>query len=214
MKGRIIFALLVMIGCVMTQAVENKYQCLTNILASADTQIAGYREHIAELDDVMHLLLYYKGLSSELRAKIDTCNINQAPSIARCEKVHGKGACKAVTPTFVNKACQENFRIEGCCQCVINCPKDWKDDGYWCHKPAAINLKKFASTAECTSAGVNCVSINGEYFTEECPERFERIGGTLCLPRCPHGWNDQGWRCMKPGNYHVGHPFTWIRGDN
>ena len=176
--------------------------------------MSGDSQQISSIDNVNHMILYYKGLNSAQRISIDKCGLNLESAIKRCENVHGSGKCAKITTTFVNRKCPDNFRIEGCCQCVINCPDGWKDDGYWCHKPAAITLSKFTTQSECAKSGKNCVSINNEFFTEVCPTRFERVGQTLCLPKCPLGWNDQGWRCMKPATHHVGHPFIWVAGDN
>jgi len=141
------------------------------------------------LENIADLLLYYSALPDETRAKIDACSLNLAPAIKRCENINGAGACQAVTTTFANKKCQPGFKIEGCCQCVVSCPSNWEDRGYWCMKPKVVNA-------------------------ETCPDMFERIGKNTCVPRCPLGWNDQGPRCQKPRNSHIGHPFIWTRGDN
>lgn len=214
-----VFAILLMSGLVMSQAlkIDAKYRCLSNIINVEDEWTlvhAGQNEHFSYLDNVNHLLLYYKGLTSSQRTAVDGCGLNLVGAIGRCEKVHGTGNCEKITSTFVNRKCPENFRIEGCCQCVISCPKNWKDDGYWCMKPTALFLDKYDTMEACISAKKTCVSVGDKTFTEECPELHTRIGLNLCTARCPLGWNDQGYRCMKPATHHVGHPFAWTLGDN
>lgn len=195
MKAAIVFAFLVMTGAVVSQALvakDSKFECLSKIVNAeeeAADDLTRYSEDISSVDNINHLLLYYKGLSAALRAAIDQCSLNLAPATKRCERVHGVGSCEKVTSTFVNRKCPEGFRIEGCCQCVVSCPATWTDDGYWCQKPESVETD------------------------QACGERFERVG-KLCVARCPLGWNDQGWRCMKPATFHVGHPFSWVAGDN
>ena len=195
MKAAIVFAFLIMTGVVVSQSVtpkDTKFTCLDAIISTEDyayNDLARYAEDTTTVDNINHLILYYKGLTSELRTSIDKCGLDLSPAIKRCERVHGAGNCEKVTSTFVNRKCPDGFRIEGCCQCVVSCPANWKDDGYWCQKPESVETD------------------------QACAERFERIG-KICLARCPLGWNDQGWRCMKPATFHVGHPFIWVVGDN
>lgn len=219
MKRVLVFAFLVMSGLVMTQSFKKdaKFSCLSSVINIDNEWIlaqVGQNEQFSYLDNVTHMLLFYKGLTQEQRNAIDACNLNLSPAIGRCEKVHGVGNCDRVTSTFVNRKCQQNFRIEGCCQCVAGCPTGWKDNGYWCEKPTAITLTKYDSMTACTDSGKSCVAVGEKLFTQNCPEYFTRVGTNLCTARCPLGWNDQGYRCMKPGTYHVGHPFSWTLGDN
>lgn len=219
MKSLLVFVFLAMSGLVLSQTLRKdlKFSCLSSIINIDDEWMlaqVGQNEQFSYLDNVNHLLLYYKGLSQDQRTAVDACNLNLSPATGRCERVHGAGNCERVTSTFVNRKCQQNFRIEGCCQCVVNCPANWKDNGYWCEKPTAITLAKYDSLAACAAAGKSCVAVGDKLFTESCPEFFTRVGANLCTARCPLGWNDQGFRCMKPGTYHVGHPFAWTLGDN
>lgn len=219
MKSLLVFAFLVMSGLVLSQTFKKdaKFSCLSGVINIDDEWIlahVGQNEQFSYQDNVNHILLYYKGLTQSQRSAIDSCALNLNPAIGRCERVHGAGSCEKVTSTFVNRKCQQNFRIEGCCQCVINCPANWKDNGYWCEKPAAFRLTPFDSMSACTSAGKACIAVGEKVYTENCPDNFTRVGTSLCIARCPLGWNDQGYRCMKPGTYHVGHPFAWTLGDN
>lgn len=197
MKVAFFLAFMVLTGVAMCnkEVGDKKFNCLASIASAEEgtaEELSGYAHQTAVLDNVNEMILYYKGLSAEHRKEIDACKLNLAPALKRCQQVHGKDSCEKVTSTFVNKKCKSGFRIEGCCQCVYKCPGNWKDDGYWCHKPEA---KPAVGAA--------------------CPEHFEKVGRTeLCVAKCPLGWNDQGWRCMKPGTYHVGHPFMWVAGDN
>lgn len=172
------------------------------------------RLSVSANEAVNSLLLFYKGLSKEIRGEINALNLNTAPAMERCQNVHGKGNCVKVTNTFVNRKCPDGYRIEGCCNCVVDCPANWVDKGYWCIKPEVSTLKQHAAQSDCTIKGKKCSQWGNSFWIEECPPMHDRIGGYLCVPRCPLGWNDQGQRCQKPRNMHIGHPFLWAHGDN
>jgi len=233
MKRFVVFALLILSGMALAQA-DSKFKCLSEIISSDDEESlynAGYNQQITTIDSVNHLILYYKGLSPAQRSAVDACKLSLTPAIARCEKIHGQGNCQPETTTFVTRKCDKGFDLQGCCQCVIQCPKDhmsstadqrWSDNGYWCLKPQTFTVKKFNDEKSCLAGrptqlvpvGTPCVNVRGEFWTVDCPLNYERIGDTLCTPKCPLGWNDQGIRCIKPGTYHIGHPFYWVPGDN
>ena len=80
-------------------------------------------------------------------------------------------------------------------------------------KPTAVVLTKFAKRGACETATQKCKKL-GKFFVRACPKFHQRIGGNVCLAECPLGWNDQGPRCQKPENIHIGHPFSWTNGDN
>jgi hypothetical protein len=165
MKAVTVFAIVLLSGAVFCQQaakVDPKFNCLSDLAAlpeEATLDYSGASQFANTVDQVNHMILYYKGLSKTLRSNIDKCGLNLNQALKRCENVHGASQCAAVTTTFVNRKCPENFRIEGCCQCVINCPSNWEDNGYWCKKPASINKP----------------------LGEACPERFERVGTSLCM---------------------------------
>lgn len=80
-------------------------------------------------------------------------------------------------------------------------------------KPEAKVLSKYSSKNDCDKKEKKCEQV-GNFFVSECPKMHQRIGGNICLAECPLGWNDQGPRCQKPHNFHIGHPFTWVNGEN
>lgn len=81
-------------------------------------------------------------------------------------------------------------------------------------KPEATVLTKYKTEKDCQAKEKKCEKIADDFFVSECPKMHQRIGGNICLAECPLGWNDQGPRCQKPANFHIGHLFAWTNGDN
>jgi len=115
---------------------------------------------------------------------------------------------------MVFKRCPKGYERHGCCTCAIKCPSPYIENGFHCHKPQFKILKTYESTKECNSDNqINCVRFGTRFVVGDCGENYERVGATMCVPKCPLGWKDEGKRCFKPGTFHNGPPFTWAYGD-
>ena len=184
--------------------------------------------NLAEMEDVKDLLVYYEDFSLEIKQKVRNCALNLAPAIERCNLVHrksvyrqgkrslklnnsGNAICIEMTPTYVIRSCPRGFHHLGCCHCVLNCPKGYKDIGFHCIKPAFKIVGVFEKKQDC---GANCEPYGIDKYVKHCPRHYHKAGVALCIPSCPAGWHDEGTKCRKPGNIKIGHPFTWTLGDN
>lgn len=115
---------------------------------------------------------------------------------------------------MVFKRCPKGYDRHGCCTCAIKCPAPYIENGFHCYKPAFKVMKTYESIMQCNKDNqINCVRFGSRFVVGDCGENYERVGATMCVPKCPLGWKDEGKRCFKPGTFHNGPPFTWAYGD-
>lgn len=174
--------------------------------------------NLAEMEDVKDLLVFYQDFPSSIQQKVKDCGLNLNPALQRCDQVHkrtfhakNKPVCIEKTPTYVIRNCPNGFHHLGCCHCVLNCPRSYKDVGFHCIKPDFQIVGVFQSKTEC---GQKCEPYGIDRFVKICPKHYTKAGVALCIPSCPAGWYDEGTKCRKPGSIKLGHPFTWTLGDN
>src|SRR3990167_1710224 len=103
MKAVTVFVAVLLSGAVLCQQaikVDPKFTCLSDLAALPEETLLDYSgasQYANTIDQVNHMILYYKGLSKTLRAGIDKCSLNLSPALQRCQNVHGAGQCAAVT---------------------------------------------------------------------------------------------------------------------
>lgn len=86
--------------------------------------------------------------------------------------------------------------------------------GFHCKKPKFKIVHTYKSLKECEdNHEQGCVQFGVRFIVPSCGEYYQRVGATMCVPVCPLGWKDEGRRCLKPGTFHNGNPYTWTYGD-
>ena len=51
--------------------------------------------------------------------------------------------------------------------------------------------------------------MDGTVFTQKCEAQFNKIFKTLCIPKCPLGYIDNGRDCEKRGVLHLGNMHSF-----
>lgn len=87
--------------------------------------------------------------------------------------------------------------------CYKNCPAGFRDDGLYCGKPAAYGRGAgyvIWDEAKCKRENPIGCEKWGAIWYPKCKPNFHNVGGNICSPDCPQGWEDIGVSCKKP-NY-------------
>ena len=164
--------------------------------------------------NIQKALLTYGSLTQSMREDIKACRLSLKPAIGRCENIHGKGQCEAITPTFVGPKCPKGMVREGSRNCVTACPFGFKSETLFCHKPKSYFINPRKTQKECWMANAReCEKVEGEeVYTAKCSEDFKRVGSALCVAECPKGTQDMGDKCLRK-HQETGEVFLWAAGD-
>lgn len=163
--------------------------------------------------NVQKMLLAYNSLPSSLRSDIDSCKLNLAGALSRCEAAFGAGNCEAISGAAVSQKCPAGTMRQGCCKCVTVCDPTLyytTARGFCQHKtdlhqvPAMVAAS--AANGQTVVAGLNLAVAN-------CAAGFA-LNKFLCYRSCPAGTRAVGGNsCLKTSPTILGSPFAWTAGD-
>jgi hypothetical protein len=160
------------------------------------------------------LSIFYQYLTADAKKKIDACNLNMKPALAKCEAKNGAGSCE-IDGLIAQVKCPSGTKRFGCCACATACPTNFIEKDYYCYKPAPKKSAQFATKTLCeTTTKSSCEQWTLEFWVPKCESGFRRIGADQCVPTCPETWNDSGRMCFKPVVSRLSAPFTWTTADN
>ena len=83
------------------------------------------------------------------------------------------------------------------------CPVGFKDDGFYCAKPASFgrgtgSFSEATCIAEAKALGSSTCERSGLLYYPKCKTNLHSFGCCMCSPDCPVGWEDIGMSCLKP----------------
>ena len=85
-------------------------------------------------------------------------------------------------------------------KCVQECPPGWRNDGFFCAKPAAYGRGTgyaIWNEAKCNRENPGGCEKWGLNWYPKCKAGFHPVGCCLCSPSCPQGMTDIGVSCQK-----------------
>lgn len=164
--------------------------------------------------NVYKMLLAYSQLPQAMKDDIDSCKLNLAPALARCESIFGSGNCEPVSGTMINQKCPSGYLRQGCCKCVIECSSDefYTANRAFCqmkeelHNIPVIQTSSSASSSSVVNSGMN-IALGA------CKKGFS-LNKFVCYKNCPTGTRAVGGAtCLKDQPIALGSPFSWTGGD-
>lgn len=164
--------------------------------------------------NVYRMLLAYNQLTESMKNDIDSCKLNLAPAMARCEAINGKDNCESISATMINQKCPTGYLRQGCCECVIECDSTefYTENRAFCQmkkeQHAIPSILLFSS-----ATGTNKVNSAIGIATGDCKKGFE-MNSFICYKSCPQGTRAIGGAtCIKDKPIILGSPFMWTAGD-
>ena len=121
---------------------------------------------------------------------------------------------------YVTRKCPKEFIRMGCCKCMPKCSpklfitteKNHNDQFDYCIKKRTFETQLIKKSEIDEEDQQKYEFVRDEWWVKKCGMDFQRIGETMCTPKCPYGWPDLGDRCQKK-NMLVLMPFVWQVGD-
>lgn len=164
--------------------------------------------------NVQKMLLAYNQLPASLRSDIDSCKLNLAPALARCEAAHGAGNCELISGTAVNLKCPAGTLRQGCCKCVPECdPALYYTTarGFCQHKADFAAVPSIVAASSAASGQTVVAGLN--IAVGACQAGFA-LNKFVCYRACPQGTRAIGGAtCLKDQPTLLGSPFVWSAGD-
>lgn len=173
---------------------------------------------LRDLKQTILKITMVKILPPETQKMLRDLNLDLRPSLARCERIHGKNSCINLWGTMSVKKCPRGYERFGCCMCVLPCPSsDFVDVGNYCKKPKPYLTHLYGNLRECKKHNKLendiCQLFGVRGYTEKCDEGYSREGELNCRKDCPIGWPDDGSFCTKIGTVEKMVPSPWMPGD-
>jgi hypothetical protein len=222
-------------------SVLNKLDNKENIFIPEENSIDDLiSEGISETFDLTSMLLQFSHLALKDQQDIISCNLNMNAAMERCTDVYDK-PCELIDWNFLNpkleqekiekrawlkpipyvtRKCPNDYIRIGCCKCMPLCPEklftttvENSDDKYdYCIKKRTYETPIIKGEVGAAKYDKGFEILRPGIYVQECDKDFQRIGQTMCNPKCPFGWPDLGDRCQKK-NRLVLMPFVWQVGD-
>lgn len=164
--------------------------------------------------NVHKMLIAYNQLPQSLRSDIDSCKLNLAAAVTRCESIHGAGNCEAISGAAVHQKCPTGTVRQGCCKCVAECDSNlyYTTARGFCKHKNDLHVVPAMSSASSASNGQTVVSgLN--IAVSACNPGFA-LNKFLCYRSCPVNTRAIGGAtCLKEKPTILGSPFVWAAGD-
>jgi hypothetical protein len=164
--------------------------------------------------NVQKMLLTYNQLPQALRNDIDSCKLNLAGALSRCETAFGTGNCEAISGAAVHQKCPAGTLRQGCCKCVTECDANLyytSARGFCLHKSDLHSVPSIVSAGSATSGQTVNAGLN--LAIGSCKDGFA-LNKFLCYKTCPTGTRSVGGSaCLKDQPIILGSPFMWTAGD-
>ena len=190
-------------------AVFNKIETLVRASEDATLDTKSHFTHEIQ-HQIQTVLTHFDSLTPSLQTSIASCNLNLAPVLARCEKVHGKDNCEMINAVTFARKCLDGFVRHNQFFCYPPCPQGFKELGSRCLKPEVKLSGFFATQSECAANGHQICKkdANGLYLAD-CGENYERVLSFACIPKCPIDFLETSRNCHKNERIEVGEIFIF-----
>lgn len=164
--------------------------------------------------NVYRMLLAYNQLPQAMRDDIDSCKLNLAPAMQRCEAMNGSGNCEAISGTMVAKKCPTGYVRQGCCKCVVECDASefyTTDRAFCAMKSERHQVPNLSSAA--SAPNTSKVNSGMNLAMSSCGKGFG-LNKFICYKTCPAGTRPVGGAlCLKTKPVILGAPYMWTAGD-